>query len=425
MPDYVGPALRSLSGTLQRGFEGIGESRLKESEYGLKRAELMERIRERQEEAPLKALNLLKSVRETKVLAKDEEPFYVSEMVNSQIPTGLPTDVTFDLKTWAAKQIPGVGKIAFGSDIETEKVGGRIAYFRMTSEGKEYITNSDMKEKQNQERLSGAIASVTSRRRFLETLAKANDPQAVALLEGFNKDPVAGLEYELQQKMAVRDYWQAAGYPAENLNKGIEFTAKELEKARSEKLAESKLQEQRVYTEGREEIKKGQPKPTEAERFTDELGNEWKQRMVFKDGKYEPTGAVRLAKPNMTVQQAEKRILDIKKSIFDVSKATSLDTINAWMTVINPSYTKKSIGTEKGPDFETLRKDYINEATSHIRELQRFVNQKKGVTTNGKPSGTKAITLPGTIKTTSQAVDYLMKSHGKTRDEAIEWLRSQ
>ena len=164
--------------------------------------------------------------------------------------------------------------------------------------------------------------------------------------------------------------------------------------------------EERGYKERQEQEKilreETTPKPTEAERFTDELGNEWKQRMVFKGGKYEPTGERRLVKPNMTVQQAEKKILDIKKNIFDASKATSQDAMTAIISTLNPDLAAK-MQEGKGPDFETLRKDYINEANLYIRELQRFVNNQKGITTKS-PNVERKVLRRGKEKGTGRKV---------------------
>lgn len=42
-----------------------------------------------------------------------------------------------------------------------------------------------------------------------------------------------------------------------------------------------------------------------------------------------------------------------------------------------------------------------------------------------KQEENKEISLPDTIKTTSQAVDYLMENNNMTKEEAIEWIRSQ
>lgn len=62
---------------------------------------------------------------------------------------------------------------------------------------------------------------------------------------------------------------------------------------------------------------------------------------------------------------------------------------------------------------------------SIVSRAKRGESFKEAMDDNGKSSGNADITLPAGIKTTSQAVDYLMTAQKMSKQDAIDWIRSQ
>lgn len=68
-------------------------------------------------------------------------------------------------------------------------------------------------------------------------------------------------------------------------------------------------------------------------------------------------------------------------------------------------------------DLKTLGTDDLQKKYPGVKEYLKSMGNGENKLTN--------VSLPSEIKTTSQAVEYLMKNNNMSKDEAINWIRSQ
>lgn len=86
--------------------------------------------------------------------------------------------------------------------------------------------------------------------------------------------------------------------------------------------------------------------------------------------------------------------------------------------VVSAFYSDKQMRALLDPETGSMRIDAQNRMTA-------AKNVKDKLMGSGDSVKKSNITLPDTVKTTSQAVDYLMKNNDMSKDEAIDWIRKQ
>lgn len=113
-------------------------------------------------------------------------------------------------------------------------------------------------------------------------------------------------------------------------------------------------------------------------------------------------------------QASDKEIASLVKN-----RPTENDTYDVFVKKTNEV---RKIGNKVITRYiENLGKSGYN--ISGFRDTLINLNNEMGILTGDEQS--KQISLPQEIKTTSQAIDYLIKNNGMNKDQAIEWLRSQ
>lgn len=245
MPDYIGPALRGLSQTLQTGLADMGKSRLQEAELALKGAEIGHKIRLEQQEAPKRALELLTARKRAMEEIDKDKPFNVSGFVENDL---VPVQLTggqvsprlkTNVKMFGAQIVPKLGK-AFGEDTEYDPVN-KLWYHKSTNTP---VTKREVEERQ--QALSGLIMMHTDGGKFLEMLAEEGSPAAIQTMQGRQADPLAYQKQVLDIKRQVYEQLASQNLGEKALKPALDRLLKEEE--RYEKL----LLEQR--TEGRAQL---------------------------------------------------------------------------------------------------------------------------------------------------------------------------
>jgi len=113
----------------------------------------------------------------------------------------------------------------------------------------------------------------------------------------------------------------------------------------------------------------------------------------------------------MNTANTKGAISDREMELF--SKAAANDDI-ASISAMKPVFNKliKFINAEEQGKIKSFKNIYNEDITPWAGQAIEETN-------------TEEITIPNTIKTTSQAVQYLMSNNGMSKDQAIEWIRSQ
>lgn len=264
MPDYIGPALRGLSQTLQTGLADMGKSRLQEAELALKGAEIGHKIRLEQQEAPKRALELLTARKRAMEEIDKDKPFNVSGFVENDL---VPVQLTggqvsprlkTNVKMFGAQIVPKLGK-AFGEDTEYDPVN-KLWYHKSTNTP---VTKREVEERQ--QALSGLIMMHTDGGKFLEMLAEEGSPAAIQTMQGRQADPLAYQKQVLDIKRQVYEQLASQNLGEKALKPALDRLLKEEE--RYEKL----LLEQR--TEERALAREDRGEQREEDRF--QRGRQW------------------------------------------------------------------------------------------------------------------------------------------------------
>jgi hypothetical protein len=122
-----------------------------------------------------------------------------------------------------------------------------------------------------------------------------------------------------------------------------------------------------------------------------------------------------VSKPEMTKSQALKRISNIEKARAELGQA---DKVTALIAVVSPDLVE-------GTQLREEDKLKLEEAWGkELEYLATFTGEETEEGAVAPPPEQEEIALPETIKTTSEALDYLMKTYQMDKNSAVSWLRN-
>ncbi len=379
MANDVAGALSRLSGSLERGFSNIGRARISRADYGLRRAKQEFEVGEHKKYAPIREKQLLDVQRQTKL---DEAPGSVyNYLPHLKNPTAVPHMVGF-LSEKGGKNFGGTDPLdeiakRFGPNAKIDKPSGQV-----TVDGA-VVPDVVMRSKAGEIGLVAAARSDIIKQRKSELL----------VLEDMSEDTNLTGE-QIAEITKRRDFIKAG---LKNKEQAIQWRRESIErlhgaKGKSDdinKLLDTQINRQQGFVDKydaslalaakREHaITLKKTKPGKELKGDEAAYKEW------------------IAQP----ENKGKLRLDFNK-VLAISKKAPKDRYEAAIELA-----QKDMRAIDAASTEMVAREI----------LQTIENLRKGGPAPGK------ITLPTEIKTTSQALKYLMDSHKMTDEQARKWI---